>query len=58
MTAHDLPEGTVTVTEVFLRRIAAGGAIDWTEMDVLRERPGARWIDWEAIDTARADAER
>ncbi|NEE37975.1 hypothetical protein G3M53_72830 [Streptomyces sp. SID7982] len=58
MTAHHLPEGTVTVTEVLLRRIAAGGAIDWTQIDALRRRPGARWIDLEAVDAARAGAGR
>ncbi len=46
---------TVTMTDVFLRRIAAGGAIDWPAIDALRHRPGARPIDWNAVDRARAD---
>ncbi|MEU2076605.1 hypothetical protein [Streptomyces sp. NPDC013489] len=50
-------DGTVTVTEAFLRRIAAGGAIDWPAIDALRHRCGARFIDWNAIDRARTDAE-
>lgn len=50
------PPGTASMTTVFLRRIAAGGAIDWTEIDAMRERRGARHIDWDAIDRARTAA--
>ncbi|MEV5598899.1 hypothetical protein [Streptomyces sp. NPDC052496] len=50
------PPGTVSMTSVFLRRIAAGGAIDWNEIDAMRERRGARHIDWDAIDRARVAA--
>ncbi|MFJ2218377.1 hypothetical protein ACIQVO_39905 [Streptomyces sp. NPDC101062] len=42
------------MTEAFLQRIALGGAIDWDEMDKFRHRRGARQIDWDAIDRARA----
>ncbi|MBV9315228.1 MAG: hypothetical protein JO100_16190 [Pseudonocardia sp.] len=49
-------EGTVSMTTLMLRRIAAGGAIDWNELDVMRERRGARNLDWAAIDRARAAA--
>lgn len=51
-----VPAGTASMTAVFLRRIAGGGAIDWTEIDAMRERRGARHIDWAAIDRARAAA--
>ncbi|MGW0999211.1 hypothetical protein ACWD5V_39290 [Streptomyces sp. NPDC002523] len=47
---------TVTMTDVFLRRIAAGGAIDWSAIDALRHRPGARFIDWKAVGRARTDS--
>jgi hypothetical protein len=50
------PAGTVSMTTVFLRRIAAGGAIDWSEIDSMRHRRGARHIDWAAVDRARAAA--
>ncbi|MFC9223156.1 hypothetical protein ACFT8W_20925 [Streptomyces hygroscopicus] len=45
-----------SMTVLFIERIAAGGAIDWTEMDAMRARKGARHIDWDAIDRARAAA--
>ncbi|WP_329142679.1 hypothetical protein OIU91_03720 [Streptomyces sp. NBC_01456] len=50
------PGGTVSMTTLTLRRIAAGGAIDWDELDAMRRRRGARTIDWDAIDRARAAA--
>ncbi|MEU7222297.1 hypothetical protein [Streptomyces chrestomyceticus] len=56
---RDLPPGTEglsSTTAVFIERIAAGGAVDWAEMERLRTRRGARFIDWEAIDRARAAA--
>jgi hypothetical protein len=48
--------GHTSMTIVFLRRIAAGGAVDWSEIDAMRHRQGARHIDWAAIDRARAAA--
>lgn len=51
---HDPQLSSMTV--LFIERIAAGGAIDWTEMETMRARKGARYIDWAAIDRARAAA--
>ncbi|RVU14603.1 hypothetical protein EOT10_40640 [Streptomyces antnestii] len=49
------PPGTVTLTEIIVRRIRSGAPIDWEALDQLRTRPGARSIDWEQVDQARRE---
>ncbi|MCD9145906.1 hypothetical protein [Streptomyces albireticuli] len=47
-----------SVTALFVERIIGGGTVDWDDMAVQRRQRGARFIDWDAIDRARAAAGR